>query len=173
MDGVTFFWNGIEPIWRILVVGSLTYFFMIFTLRVSGKRTLANMNAFDFIVTVAIGSAYGRILTARKVALAEAFTTIVLLVVLQFVVSWLEVRSKRFSRLITSDPTLLYHKGRFLRENLRKERIVESKLLAAARKEGFGGLEDVEAIILETDGNLSVIKKSSSGGPSTLKEVQE
>jgi uncharacterized membrane protein YcaP (DUF421 family) len=75
-----------EPILRILVVGSIIYLGIIFLLRVSGKRTLASMNAFDFIVTVAMGSAYGRILTAKQVSVAEVIVTFVLLVSLQHIV---------------------------------------------------------------------------------------
>ena len=87
MDKVVFFWNGWEPLLRIVVVGTLTYISIIFILRVSGKRTLASMNAFDFVVTVALGSAFGRILTAKQVSIAEAITTFLLLACLQFIVS--------------------------------------------------------------------------------------
>lgn len=72
---VHFFFNGWQPIVRIVVVGTLGYVTLILLLRVSGKRTLAQLNSFDFIITVALGASFGRILTARTVALAEAGTT--------------------------------------------------------------------------------------------------
>lgn len=173
MDDVTFFYNGPEPILRILVVGTLTYFFIVFTLRISGKRTLASMTAFDFIITITIGSAFGRILTARKVALLEALTAVVLLVLLQFIMAWLKSRSKAASRVITSEATLLFHKGEFLRQNLEQERMRENDILAAARKEGIGSLEQVEAVILETDGTFSVIKKATTGDGSAYAPLKE
>lgn len=95
MDKVIIFWSGWEPILRILIVGTLTYIGIIILLRVSGKCTLASMNAFDFIITITMGSAFGRILTAKKVSIAESLTAFLLLVVLQFILSYIEVRSSR------------------------------------------------------------------------------
>ncbi|CAN5815308.1 hypothetical protein BH23GEM7_BH23GEM7_39940 [soil metagenome] len=80
MEPVTFFFGGWEPMLRIVVVGTLGYIALLLLLRLAGKRTLAQMNAFDFVVTVAIGASFGRILTARSVALAEAVAAFTLLV---------------------------------------------------------------------------------------------
>ena len=160
MNDVVFFWGGWQPIYRILVVGALTYLGIILILRVSGKRTLASMNAFDFIITVAMGSAFGRILTARSVSVAEALTAFMLLVLLQYMIAWLEIRSKLFHKLITSQPALLYYNGAFIAKNMRKERINKNDLLGAVRKKKFNDLNEVEAIIMETDGSISVIRKS-------------
>ncbi|MFC6997404.1 DUF421 domain-containing protein [Rufibacter roseus] len=171
MDKVIFFWNGWEPLLRILVVGSITYFGIVLLLRISGKRTLASMNAFDFIVTVAMGSAFGRILTAKQVSIAEALTTFALLVSLQFIISFLQKRSKLFSRFITSEPTLLYYHNQFLEKNMRKERIRKESLLASVRKNKLNSLEEVDAIVLETDGTVSVIKKGENKDSSSFEQL--
>lgn len=133
---------------------------IIVLLRMSGKRTLASMNAFDFIITITMGSAFGRILTAKTVSVAESLTTFLLLVSLQYIFSFIEVRSSFFSKLITSQPTLLFHGGNLLEKNMRKERVRKDDLLGAVRKKGLSGLDKVETIILETDGSFSVIKKT-------------
>ncbi|MEL6385131.1 MAG: hypothetical protein AAFQ89_22235 [Cyanobacteria bacterium J06626_18] len=65
MNRVVFWYQGIEPLTRIIVVGTAAYFSLVFLLRVSGKRSLAQLNAFDFIVTVALGSILGRSITAK------------------------------------------------------------------------------------------------------------
>src|SRR5690606_2200503 len=127
MDKLDFYWNGFEPLLRILIVGTLAYLALIFILRVSGKRTLAKMNAFDFIITVTIGSALGRILTAKEVSVSEAVTALFLLVFLQFIFSWFESRFSFFKRLITSQPTILYYKNDYIEKNLRKERLRDRK----------------------------------------------
>ena len=80
-------------------------------LRVSGKRTLTKMNAFDLVVTVALGSMLATVLLTRSVALAEGLTAFVLLIFLQFVLTWLSVRSRAVSRLVKSEPTLLVYQG--------------------------------------------------------------
>ena len=174
MDDIVFFWGGYEPLLRVIVVGSITYLGIILLLRVTGKRTLATMNMFDFIVTVAIGSAYGRILTAKQVSIAEALVTFALLVSLQYIVSFFEVRSKVFSGLITSQPTLLYYQGSFLEKNLRKERISKDDVLGTVRQNRIGNLDEVEAIVLETNGSVSVIKKGGdSQGTSTFEQLKK
>ena len=80
-------------------------------LRVSGKRTLTKMNAFDLVVTVALGSTLATVLLTKSVALAEGLTAFVLLIFLQFVLTWLFVRSQAASRLVKSEPTLLAYQG--------------------------------------------------------------
>jgi uncharacterized membrane protein YcaP (DUF421 family) len=171
MNDIIFFWGGWQPILRIITVGTLTYFGIILILRVSGKRTLASMNAFDFIITITMGSAFGRILTAKSVSLAESLTAFLLLVVLQYLIAHLEVRSKFFHRLITSQPALLYYNGVFIEKNIRRERIHRNDLLGAVRKKKFGDLNDVEAIIMETDGSFSIIGKSKNQEQKTYSQV--
>jgi uncharacterized membrane protein YcaP (DUF421 family) len=83
-------WTGL---WRVLVVGALAYCALVFLLRVSGKRTLSKMNAFDFVVTVALGSTLAAVFLSKNVALAEGVLAFALLIGLQFVITWLSVRS--------------------------------------------------------------------------------
>lgn len=73
-----------EPL-RVLLVGVLSYAVLVATIRVAGNRTLAKMNAFDLIVTVALGSTLASILTSKSVAFVEGASALVLLVALQFI----------------------------------------------------------------------------------------
>lgn len=142
---------------RILTVAPIAYVVLVFVLRISGKRTLSKMNAFDFVVTVALGSTLASTITSETVALLEGILALTLLVALQFVITWLSVRSNRFSRLIKAEPTLLYHDGRYIASQMRRSRITESEVQAAIREKGNGSLDDVAAVVLETDGTFSVI----------------
>ena len=160
---VNFFFDEWEPIVRILVVGTLGYFALVVLLRASGKRTLAQMNSFDFVITVAIGASFGRVLTARSIPLAEAVTAFALLMILQFVVSSLQLRSRWFASVITADPTLLYYRGRVRTSSLRRVRLTEDELRATVRQHGAGTLDDVAAIVMESDGTLSVIRSANLG----------
>lgn len=65
------FFDGWTGLLRVLVVGTLAYAALVLLLRVSGKRTLSKMNAFDLVVTVALGSTLATVLLSRDVALAE------------------------------------------------------------------------------------------------------
>lgn len=170
MDDVTFFWNGLQPIIRILLVGTMAYLAIVLILRISGKRTLASMSAFDFVIAVAVGAVFGRTLTTKDLSLSEAITAFILLAVLQFVFAFFESRSKGFKKVFNSTPTLLFYKGEFLEKNLQDERLEKSKVMGAARKKGFGSMDEVTAVILEIDASLSVIGKSKEGDSSTFKE---
>ena len=102
--GTTMLLQNAADLWRILVVGVLTYPALIAVLRLSGKRTLAKMNAFDLIVTVALGSTLATILLSRDVALLEGLTALVLLVALQLIASWLSVRWARSAACSSPSP---------------------------------------------------------------------
>lgn len=171
MDKVAFFWNGAGPLVRIFVVGILTYIGIIILIRNSGKRTLTTMNAYDFIITVAIGSTFGRVLTEKEISVSEAITAFVVLISLKYIVSYIDVRSKAFSRLITSQPTLLFHHGEFLSRNMRKERIMKKDLEDAVRKKQLSSFGEVEAIILEADGTFSVIRRTYTTSKDAYQEL--
>jgi uncharacterized membrane protein YcaP (DUF421 family) len=86
---------------------------LVAVLRISGKRTLAKMNAFDLVVTVALGSTLATILLSKDVALAEGVLALAVLVLLQFVVAWSAVRSRLVRRLAKSSPQIVLSQGRF------------------------------------------------------------
>jgi uncharacterized membrane protein YcaP (DUF421 family) len=118
MNNQTFiFWNGFEPLFRIVLVGSITYIGIILLMKLGGKRTLANMNALDFVITVAIGSAFGRILTAEQVSVSEALTAFVLLVTIKYLVAKIEANYRNIAKWITPQPRILYYKGMFYEKN--------------------------------------------------------
>jgi uncharacterized membrane protein YcaP (DUF421 family) len=151
-------WFGLV---RAATVGLLAYVGLIAFLRVSGKRTLAKMNAFDLVVTVALGSTLATVLLSQEVALLEGLTGLAVLIALQFVVTWLSVRSGVVRRLVRSEPALLYFRGRFLDSALRAERVTESEVYQAVRSEGPAGMGAVEAVVLESDGTFSVVTGGS------------
>lgn len=122
---------------------------------------------FDFIITITIGSAFGQILTAKEVSLAESFVTFILLIELNYIFSLLESRSRTFKNWINSQPRLVFYRGEFLKKPMRKERLRN----AAARKSKVVNMEDVETIVLETDGSFSVLFKASNTGNTTFNHL--
>ena len=150
-------YSGEYGIIRILVVAPLAYIALVIMLRISGKRTLSKMNMFDWVVTVALGSMLASTIISKSTALVEGVLGMGALILLQFVITWLSVRSDRISELVKGEPTLLYHRGQFVRSHMKRSRVTESEVQAAAREQGNGALEQVDAVVLETDGSFSVI----------------
>jgi uncharacterized membrane protein YcaP (DUF421 family) len=162
------FFNTWFELGRVVVIGACAYAALVALLRVSGKRTLSKMNAFDLVVTVALGSTLATVLLSKDVALAEGMLAFGVLILLQFMVAWLSVRSAMVNRLIKSEPALLLHQGQLLRGVMAAERVNEEEIRAAARAQGIGTLEDVAAVVLETDGSFTVLRQTGHGSASTL-----
>jgi uncharacterized membrane protein YcaP (DUF421 family) len=160
-----------EDLLRVLVVGTLAYAGLVALLRVSGKRTLTKMNAFDLVVTVALGSTLASIILSQDVALAEGLLALALLVGLQLAVTWSSVRSRRFTRFVKSEPTLLCYRGRLLPDALRSQRVTAEELRAAIRASQLSNMDEVEAVVLETDGSFSVLPRAEPYASSASKDV--
>ncbi|WP_181707263.1 DUF421 domain-containing protein [Chthonobacter rhizosphaerae] len=158
------FFDGWADLGRILLVGTLAYGGLVALLRVTGKRTLSKMNAFDLVVTVALGSTLATILLSKDVALAEGLVAFALLCGLQYLVAFLSVRSNRFQSFVKSEPRLLYWDGAFLMSAMLDERVSKEEVLAAARSDGHPSLDDVGFVILETDGSFSIVPAGKASG---------
>jgi len=168
MDGVSLWWDGWAPIVRTLVVGTLGYGWLVGILRISGPRNMAKMTPFDFVLTVTLGSAFGRVLTSKDTSLISAIVVFTLLVGLQWLLAALRRRSPAVKRLLSTSPVLLFHDGRFVEATMRRHRFVESDIHSAAREHGLGSLADVAVVVLQADGSFSVIRKSSVGDASSV-----
>lgn len=156
---------------RTLVVGVLAYVALIVFLRVSGKRTLTKLNAFDLVVTIALGSTLATVVLSKGVALADGLLAFALLIALQFAVTWSSVRSRRIRRFVTGEPVMLLHRGEFLPAAMRRARVTEDEVRSALRAAGLAELAGAEAVVLETDGSLSVVKRDPDADRSSLVHV--
>lgn len=130
---------------------------LIALLRLSGQRTLAKLNAFDFVITIVLGSALATVLLSSSVALAEGVTALGLLIALQYL-----------ERLVRSEPSRVDRNG-FLHEAMRQERVTADELSQVARAQGHTDLSKVSAIVLETDGALNILREV----PTSLQSPEE
>ena len=161
-------WQGIV---RVIVVGTMAYLALVLLLRVSGKRTLSKMNAFDLIVTIALGSTLASVLLTKDVALLEGIVAFALLIGLQYMITWSSTRSALIEGLVKDEPALLFFKGNFVPGMLRRQRVTEAEVQAAVREHGISTLEKVDAVILETDGSLTVLESSGDQDAGVLANV--
>ena len=152
------FFSSWTDLARVLIVGTLAYAVLVMMLRISGKRTLSKLNAFDLIVTIALGSTLATVLLSKDVALVEGLLAFALLIRLQWVVAWLSVRSRYVREFVKSEPRLLLFRGEYLEGVMARERITRDEIQAAIRGEGGASVRTTEAVILETDGSLTVIQ---------------
>lgn len=165
------FFSGWGPLGATVVKGLIIYVTLIILLRITGKRSLSKFNIFDFIITIALGSIFASTLTTNDLALAQSVTAIVVLLGAQFVVSRLAMRSDRFERIIKSDPALLFYGGEYVADTMRAERVTKREILQAVRNSGASSLDGVQAVVLETDGTISVIATSEDAPPPAFNAV--
>ena len=156
MDWSGIFFQDWEGVFRTFTAGILGYLTLVAFLRISGKRTLAKLNAFDLVVTVALGSTLAAIVLQKSVPLVEGAVALAVLILAQFLVTFTSVRSASFAAAVRSEPALLVRSGRFCEKTMRRERITKDEALSAIRSNGSGRLNEVESLILESDGSLSV-----------------
>ncbi len=164
------FFGDWSDLWRVIAVGTLAYAALVLFLRISGKRTLTKLNAFDLVITVALGSTLSAVLLNKSISLAEGVTAFGLLISLQFAITWLSVRSRGVEQIVKSEPTLLLRHGEFLDRALRKQRITRHEVMSAIRTSGKSDVQEISAVILETDGSMSVVAKAK-GSPTALADV--
>ncbi|UER54110.1 DUF421 domain-containing protein [Kineosporiaceae bacterium SCSIO 59966] len=156
---------------RVLAVGAVAYVTLVLILRLSGKRTLAKLNAFDLVVTVALGSTLATILLSADVSWAEGATALALLTLLQLVVAWTTTHLPGARSVVTARPTLLLRDGELLRHRMAEQRVTEAEVRQAVRSSGSGDLSTVAAVVLESDGTISVIPAAEAGDLSALADV--
>ena len=161
-------WTGLL---RVLTVGCAAYVALILFLRISGKRTLSKLNAFDLVVTVALGSTFATVLVSKDVPLLEGLLAFAVLIGAQYVIAALCVRFPMAGRLIKSDPRLLVCHGRLLDQAMREERVTVDEIRSIVRGCGYVTLEEVGAVVLETDGSFHVLPFTDSSHPSALEGV--
>ena len=171
MDKILF--DNWESVFRTLIIGVIAYLALILMLKISGKRTLSQMKEFDFIVTVALGSTLATVLLSKDVTLASGTLAMALLILLQYILAAASVRSTRFARFISSEPTLLFYDGAFLERALRKERVTRDEVRSVLRSQQISSLKEVKAVVMESNGQLSVVRNGSPEDPnSSLFNVQ-
>ncbi|MDZ8276629.1 DUF421 domain-containing protein [Microbacterium aquimaris] len=153
---------------RVVLVGVASYAVLVISIRLSGKRALAQLNAFDFVVTVALGSTLATILLSADVSFAEGVVALLLLLLLQVVVAFVAARRRGARRLTTASPTVLLKDGRFDADALRRTRLSEADVRQAVRQTGRGDLSRIAVVVLESNGGLSVIAADSWGDGSAL-----
>ncbi len=165
--------SDFNPFLEILITAPIGYVAIVILLRVSGKRTLAKWNSFDFVVTIALGSVLASILLSTKDAFGKAILAFALLILFQYVITWISVRSSIIQKLIKAEPAMLLYRGKMQREIMKQERVAEGEILAALRSSGLSAVEDADAVVLETDGSFSVIQNLDDSSASALKDVRE
>lgn len=157
----TVFFDDWGTLLRIVISSAAVYFCIVLFHRISGKRSTSQLNNFDWVVTVMIGSIGASTAVLANVPLIEGMTSIITLLVLQYAVTKYSSLSPEFANLIVCEPRVVFYEGQFLPEAMRKERLTRQEIECAMRSEGIHDFDEVAAVIFESDAKLTVVPKRS------------
>jgi uncharacterized membrane protein YcaP (DUF421 family) len=148
---------AVIPVVRAVAV----YVFILVLLRVMGKRTLAEVTAFDFIVLLIISETTQQAMTGNDFSVTNAVILVLTLVLLQRGSDWLADRSPRADKLLNDLPVVVVENGRPIEEWMKRNGLTELEILEEARQsQGIGTMEEIRYAVLERNGGISVIPRS-------------
>lgn len=162
------FFDGWHSIREIVLTAAVVYVAVLASLRLVGEQALAKMSAYDLIVTIALGSLVAAIPLSPDVTITDGLAAVLTFLLLQEATRWLLKRWRPARRILKEQPKLVLWDGRLLDERMDKAWITEDEMRAAIRRAGRGDVADMQAVILENDGEWSVIPRADAKGLSAF-----
>lgn len=156
------FFDNLDKLGRIVLTAVMVYVLVVLITKASGKRSTSQLNNFDWIVTVMIGSLGASTILLEEIPFIEGGASIVTLYLLQFLVTKYASISPQFSSVLLSEPRIVFYQGQYLPDAMRAERLTRQELECAMRTEGISSLNEIEAIVFESDAKLTIITKDSA-----------
>lgn len=141
----------------IIVRCVCVYMFLLFGLRVAGKRELGQMTLFDLVVILVISNAVQNAMVGDNTTLQGGLLAATTLLVVNGLVTLLRLQFAPIDRLLGGVPTPIIANGKFLEENIRKEHLSEDLVMQALREHGVDDVTHVQKAMLENDGSISVV----------------
>lgn len=143
------------------------YVFLMLALRTMGKRELSKMSAFELVMLLLIPELFSQAAIGEDSSMTNAVVATATLLTLVLITSVGSHLSSRAHNLISGTPTVLVRSGRYIEENMNRERIAPDELVAEMHKAGYERLEQIRWAILEDDGKISLIPVEGEDMPQT------
>lgn len=151
------------PEWIHIVLRSLAAVAIIFLLtRILGKKQISELNFFEYIAGITLGSLAGFISTELESHFMHGVTSILIWFLIPYLFEFFTLKSKRLRSWVEGDGTVFIKEGKVLEENMKKERYSTDELLEQLRKKNVFNVADVEFAVLEATGELSVLLKKEN-----------
>jgi uncharacterized membrane protein YcaP (DUF421 family) len=143
----------------IVVRAVVLYLFVLFVMRVIGRRELSSLGAVDLVLLIVLGDAIQQGLTQDDYSVTGAVIAISTIAAMQVLVSYVSFRSRRVRKVLEGHPIVVIQDGKLLEQNLRRQRITADELAEEMRMQSIASFEDVQWGILESNGSVSFVKK--------------
>ena len=147
-----------------VIKATIVFFVLWAIIRVSGRRTLGEMTAFDFVLFLIIGGSTQRAITGQDYSLTNALLLVATFVVLDIGLSIVELKWPPSRRILNGMPMILVENGYLLSGRMRRARITEENILEAARRlHGLERMEQIKFAILEGSGDITIVPGVQAG----------
>jgi uncharacterized membrane protein YcaP (DUF421 family) len=155
------FFHSWPDVWRAVAVSAIFFLTVVVLLRLAGQQSLAKMSGYDVVFTITLGSVLATVAVTRSITLSEGFAAVATMLVLQEVIRHLQARFLGVHHMVRQAPTVVVWDGQLLGDRLKKEAVSADEVRAAVRKAGLRSISDAQAVVLENDGEWSVIPASA------------
>ncbi len=147
-----------------IVRALVAYLFLLLVFRIAGKRALAQITTFDFVLLLIISEATQNALISNNYSLTNSFLVIVTLVGIDIALSLLKRRFPSLEKYMDGMPLIIVEEGRPLKERMKKARVDEEDVLTTAREiHGLERMDQIRYAVLERSGGISIIPKRQEG----------
>ena len=161
------------PILEKMIRPILVYFFLIFSLRLAGKRELAQLNAFDLVVLLTLANTVQNAIIGNDNSVLGGIIGATTLLTLNYGVVRFLYSHERLDRVIEGGPEVLVEDGKVCHDQMNKESITVAELEEAAHKQGFASLQLVDRAVLEPGGTISFFGKTPQPEEVRYKELMQ
>jgi uncharacterized membrane protein YcaP (DUF421 family) len=155
-------WNIAVPVWELVVRAIVVYAFLLGLLRITGKRQIGQLAPFDLVLLLVLSNAVQNSINAGDNSLVGGLVSAATLVVLNYGVSYATFKSKRLEALVEGRPHIVIHHGQVFEDVMQRAKLTHHELSAALRRAGCSCAAEVQTAILENNGSISVVPRSSS-----------
>lgn len=158
-------WNIAVPIWELVVRAVVVYGFLLLLLRITGKRQVGQLAPFDLVLLLVLSNAVQNSMNAGDNSLIGGLISAATLIALNFVLGYATYKNKRLEAMIEGRPELIVHNGKVFKAAMARAKLTHHELDSALRQAGCACVDEVQAAILENNGSITVLRRTSSGDP--------
>ncbi len=135
------------------------YFFLVFLVRVAGRRPGNQITPVEFVLIFFIGGLTLTAMVGNEVSFTNALCQIISVAAGHYAITWLRCRSSRFARLTDGTPLVLLEKGRWRTTTMQQMRVSPDDVIASARAKGMKTISGIDTAVLERNGEISLSSK--------------
>lgn len=157
--------KGVIFMFIVMIRSIILYILVVTTIRLMGKRQVGQLEPFELVIAIMISDLASTPMQDLRIPLLHGIIPIITLLILQSLIAIIELKSQKFSSIVTGKPSILIENGKINVSELKKQGLCFNDLMEELRLSGYYDITSVEYVILETSGKISVIPKSSSVPP--------